>query len=81
MRQNVVKAVRQDAEGRDIHAYRVEFTWRESYNNYDLGVHCITLAVEAATQFEALQIAWDRLSPLGLPEPAKFNAGRRNACD
>jgi hypothetical protein len=56
--------------------YKVSFTLTDSYRPKAECWLNLSLVVNAENQFSALQVAWDKLSPLNLPEPESFNAER-----
>lgn len=60
--------------------FKVSFTFNDSYSPKTEGFVAISLCVMAIDQFDALRVAWDSLSTLGLEEPKSFNAERINAC-
>lgn len=60
--------------------YKVNFTFNESYRP-KMEMFCsIELVVAAASQFEALSVAWEKIKVLGLDEPKSFNAQRYDEC-
>ena len=62
--------------------YTVSFSWGDRYDNKEVGVHSISLNVEADNKIDALSKAQEVVSPLYLPEPDRFDATKKEcSCD
>jgi len=69
----------QDANEIKIPQYRVSFTWRADYEK-GCGINSISMNVHAETNFEALDVAWELIRCLNLPEPSEFDAKKKDRC-